>query len=298
MANPGKNDGSRNSYARVEAALEKTERGVTDAVPEQFHMFEEEQYDENLGEDFEDTPWVPPSVELAEEYKRKRIYKEGIGDWYTLKITHVADLGVGLPLYFQFVKSAANYLLICTILSVPLFVYAMSGTNIPSQIQDSIGLYKLTFGNVGANPLSQSYFKDSNCTVNIATPGSTCIHFYGNEITSINASYIITAFELLQVIIFYFVLMFLRSKTKTFKLSTERQVCSVTDYSIMCRNVPPDCTEEMLVGHFSRLYPLDKPDWRGRPPLEGAKPVEDFDNTGYINVIIFQYNIFLTFNVY
>ena len=49
---------------------------------------------------------------------------------------------------------------------------------------------------------------------------------------------------------------------------------------MLVRNVPPDVTIEDLIEHFSKLYPLDKPDWYRRPPIEGAEKVKFFDNSG------------------
>ena len=171
-------------------------------------------------------------------------------------------------------------MLICTFLSLPLLLFATTGSRIPQQAQDGLGLYRLTFGNVGADPLSKTYASTTACHNNIvSTINGTCIHFYGNELTSLNASYVVTALEIVQIFLFYAVLAFLHSKTKTFKLSTERELASVTSYAIMVRNIPPDTTEEQLVAHFTRLYPLDKRDWMDRPVLEDAKPVNDFDNT-------------------
>lgn len=31
--------------------------------------------DENLGEDFDSTPWLPPSIDLAKKYKRDNIFR-------------------------------------------------------------------------------------------------------------------------------------------------------------------------------------------------------------------------------
>lgn len=54
----------------------------------------------------------------------------------------------------------------------------------------------------------------------------------------------------------------------------------------MVTNLPPNTTSKELVRHFSNLYQLDSPDWRKRPPLLDAQPVNDIATTGkdiYLN---------------
>ena len=41
----------------------------------------------------------------------------------------------------------------------------------------------------------------------------------------------------------------------------------------MVRDLPPDCSHDQLLSHFSNLYGLNAPDWQNRPPLQGAHPV-------------------------
>ena len=242
----------------------------------------------------QETPWVPPSLELAEEYKKRNIYGEGILDIWNVDITKVADLGIGVPLYFQFIKSAVILMVVCSILSIPVLIFATHGNQIPSLAQDGFGIYKYTFGNIGANTASVNYANSSACTANIPVNNGTCIHFYGYELTSLNASYIVTLMEMLQVLLFFCVVLYLRSVMKTFRLKAERQICSITDYAIMLRGIPPDTTDAQLIGHFSRLYPLDRPDWMGRPPVEACLPVDSFGNTDdvmYYNTWVAEANV-------
>ena len=49
---------------------------------------------------------------------------------------------------------------------------------------------------------------------------------------------------------------------------------TVTDYTVMVRNLPSDVTFEQILSHFSNLYNLNIVDWQGRPPIEGCHPVK------------------------
>ena len=107
------------------------------------------------------------------------------------------------------------------------------------------------------------------------------MHLPGDvELTLSQASSILTACEFLQIFCFFAVVWALAHRVKVMKREASRATCSVSDYSIMVRDVPTDVTEKELIAHFSGLYPLDIPDWRQRPPLDGAAPVDNVQNSG------------------
>ncbi len=41
-----------------------------------------------------------------------------------------------------------------------------------------------------------------------------------------------------------------------------------------------DGDDNEVVEHFNKLYPLDKPDWKGRWVVEGVQPVQNSENSG------------------
>jgi len=63
--------------------------------------------DENLGEDFEQTPWLPPMIEKAKDFKRKAIYHGGEVRLDGISLADAPDLGAGVSLYFLFAKVMA-----------------------------------------------------------------------------------------------------------------------------------------------------------------------------------------------
>ena len=137
-------------------------------------------------------------------------------------------------------------------------------------------------GNLGYNPESATYNEDAAC---VHTVNTTCIHLPGDvELTLSEASSILTLCEFLQIICFFSVVWALGHRTKGMKKEASRATCAVSDYSLMVRNIPTDITEKELIDHFSSLYPLDVPDWRKRPPLDGAAPVDNVLNTGHASL--------------
>lgn len=178
-------------------------------------------------------------------------------------------------MYFQFLKSMTVCLFLMTILSVPCIVFAFSGDRIPVTERDITNLYMLTLGNIGYNPASPTYTIDSTCkSVSPTGVNETCIHVFGLEYSLVNASSVLTACEILQILVFFITICHVHRKTLRFEKENDRLFTSVTSYAVMVLNVPHDCAPDELVLHFSHLYPLDGPDWRGRPALMGARPVQ------------------------
>ena len=135
-----------------------------------------------------------------------------------IQVCKAADLGQGVSLYFQFVKSMSIAMLFGTLLSLPALIFAYSGSRIPPQDRDAMGFYHFMLGNIGYSVISPTYATDSACThsQNINAT-SSCIHIFDNkyELTLTTVGSILTLCE----VVFYFVFMsaviflFLRMKS-------------------------------------------------------------------------------------
>lgn len=235
--------------------------------------------EERLDEDFLSTPWRIPSVEAAKEYKFAEVYRGGESNMAAVNVTAAAELGVGVRMYFQFIKSMGVALLLMTLLTVPLVAFALKGNGISLEDQDPLSLYRFSLGNVG-NPSVKFSSDDYTLNATIAT-------FYGQTFSYGDASFLITLCEVLQIIIFLIVILHLKRKLHHFNnQELTKNTVSVTSYAIYVENLPEEVNEEELVKHFSDLYPLDKQDWKKRPPVEDSRPVQNCDNTGdpiYVN---------------
>eukprot|EP01038_Epipyxis_sp_PR26KG_P012379 gene12379-16606_t len=236
--------------------------------------------EEHLDDDFEETPWLPPSIEKAKEYKQNIVYRGGDIPMHSLNIVEAPDLGPGVTLYFQFALSMAVAMFFMTLLSIPTLVFAYNGQRIPEADRDAFGLYRLSMGNIGYDQSSTNYRNLSTCTSVIAQySNETCIKIGGSiEISLIDAGGIMTACEFLQVIIFLLVMFHLYRKV--ISIEGKKLDTAISDYSIQVKGIPSNTTEKELLHHFSNLYQLNKPDWRGRPALEDASPVDSFENCG------------------
>ena len=232
--------------------------------------------DENLGENFEDTPWLPPSIDKAIEFRKKSIYHGGEIRIESLNLVSAPDLGSGTTLYFQFAFTMSICLFIMSVLSLPALVFIYSGTGVKQEDQDAFGLYKYTLGNIG----TQNYkLADSRCTSGSYAYNDTCIHYDGNEITVSEAASVMTAMEFLQIFVFVIGIVYLQHKSFSVTGRNSKSQTAIADYTVQVHNIPPDTKDWQLLQHFSDLYALDKMDWKGRPVIQGAYPVVDVSNT-------------------
>jgi hypothetical protein len=144
-------------------------------------------------------------------------------------------------------------------------------------------------GNIGYDKESPTYYQDAACssvTVPTDTTGftlyanQTCIDVMGIEVTMAQVADIITASEVLQFIMFIIVIFHLSRRTTQLHTKADVNLCTVTDFAVVVEGLPKVVRHEELLKFFSDLYPLDKPDWKERPPVSGCSPVENIDNTG------------------
>jgi hypothetical protein len=251
--------------------------------------------DENLGEDFEATPWCPPSIEKAEKYRQDNIFRQGNTRIDSVDIVNAEDLSLGVTLYFQFAMNMALCLFIMSLLSLPALIFTFHGFGISIDDQDTFGFYHYTLGNLGYfDKTLANYQSISQCVTpkytsinnepNNNNYNMTCIHFNGYELSFADTATYLTIFEVLQITVFLLgiVRLYIILLQKTTKACTTE--ISVADYSIMITKLPPDASEKELLEHFSSLYRLDAKDWKGRPIVSDAKPVELTGNSGLSSI--------------
>jgi hypothetical protein len=205
------------------------------------------------------------------------MFKGGLAPLKTVKVCHSPDLGIGVSLYFHFVRSMSICFMVMTLLSLPGIVFAWFGSRIPEADRDAIGFYHFTLGNIGYNKANANYATQSLCAnqspyMNV---NETCIHVLNTvELPMSVVGSILTLCEILQVLVFFITLAHLSRRLQQYQEELSRLTTSVTDYSVMISGLPKDASVEQVITHFSNLYPLDKPDWKNRPPLAGARPVQ------------------------
>ena len=87
--------------------------------------------EENLGENFDESPWLPPSLDKAMQHKQETVFRGGAADLRCTVVVDSPDLGVGVSMYFQFVKSLAVCMFVMSLLSIPCLLFSYNGKKIP-----------------------------------------------------------------------------------------------------------------------------------------------------------------------
>ena len=151
------------------------------------------------------TKWKPPSLEKANEYRLQSMYREGTAPLWSTDLIQASDLSRGVVLHFFFLRSVIICMCVMTLLSFPILFFCYYGSRIPLALQDPIGLYRFTLGNLGYDPTSPTYSTDSACTQipDWQVYNGTCIHLLGGELKLSEVSNIVTTFEFLQVVAFF-----------------------------------------------------------------------------------------------
>jgi len=92
--------------------------------------FISESDDEGLGDDFDATPWVAPSLERAERKRKREIVGGGKLPIWSSSLSKL-DIGLGTILYFSFLKFMIGLMAIMFFISIPSLVISYSGSRIP-----------------------------------------------------------------------------------------------------------------------------------------------------------------------
>jgi hypothetical protein len=214
----------------------------------------------------------------AWEYRLQHVYRSGQAKLGRVKLTKATDIGHGLPLYFLFVKVFAITFFLMSIFALPALVFSFYGHGTLAQEQDASSFYKLSIGNIGYNPASDNFLTKSNCTKS-HSPDMQCLTILSEEFTILQVSGILMVCEMIQVFLFLIAICSLSWAHSTIKHKLDDRTCSIIDYSVMVENIPIDTTVDELIQHFSTLYVLNQPDWKGRPAVDGAETVKHITNT-------------------
>ncbi|CAM9323183.1 unnamed protein product [Ectocarpus sp. 12 AP-2014] len=233
--------------------------------------------DEGLGEDFEDTPWVPPTVKRAEDNRAQTIYRAGKSSIWDTRLHELEDMGIGVALYFQFLKFLTGTYFVLTILSIPPLLFAVSGEGF-TEVTFFESLVLTMVGNVGSACEEDAALTEYTSGCN-STAGASQVVF-GTEYAELDISYHITAFEFLSSVFAILAIIYWRWRTNVTVGRVDENKITATDYAVYIEGLPETAGRKEIGQFFNDLYQLEAPDWKGRAPYEHAQPVFSVENTG------------------
>lgn len=213
---------------------------------------------EGLGDNYHSTPWVPPQITKAKHYREASVYGLGRAPICSTGTADLNSLGVGVTLYFRFLKYLTCIFFLMTVLAIPVMYIAAQGSRIPQRSPDLLGLSVLTIGNVG-DPNQDSAFgfvEDINSTSIFSGSNHTFVDLWGWELTAIGASYLISFVDFINVWLFIVFLVWMYRRFRKVEMWADRKNVRAADFTVFVRGLPRDTEAEQVRNHFSRLFGL------------------------------------------
>jgi hypothetical protein len=166
--------GKRTSVARLYSNVDPAM--VNDGQPRKMMSTYIDYVDEQLGDSFEDKPWLPPSAANALEFRASALYRGGKSSVWGTQLRELEDLGVGVTLYFKFLKFLIGVFTVLTLLAVPALLFSTSGAGMVSN-QDVAGFYKGFISNIGlpCEPETGIVYYTVLCNLKLALSGTAAL---------------------------------------------------------------------------------------------------------------------------
>ena len=105
--------------------------------------------EEGLGDDWAESGWVQPSSSIAKEHREDTMFHRGKGSLVHTDAKDIAELGLGISLYMQFLRQLVYVMLLMSVVSLPIMFLSSAGSRIHEEDLDTLKLATFTLGNIG-----------------------------------------------------------------------------------------------------------------------------------------------------
>ena len=253
---------------------------------------------EGLGPEYQSTPYVPPSVEQAEEHRHMNMFGSGHASICGTRAKDLEELGTGFALYFALLRGLCVTFFICSLMSIPGMVFAGIGGRL--SLIDSIEsstLGYVTIANIDQGTASTTWSNytsvnattsnaTATTTVSVVAPMSAVLSvFTGDVADPKHVAYVLTGCDC-GVVLTILIFAFWFSRQISSYEGRYKETVTASDYAIFVHGLPKDATKEEILAHFDGLYALDRPDWEHKGQCGGccgkkvARRPEDITDAG------------------
>ena len=171
------------------------------------------------------------------------------------KIHEFGTTSVGVRAMFELFISLFKLLCIAMILAIPVCVVYLAGSG-SEYVYDFTSFTKLSAASSG---LSESLQNGTD----VMNFGSLA------NFTPLQASELVSAFDFMTSLIVFLYLLYIRHYLLKIEREVKFEAALASSYTIeISDGLPEDTTETELIEHFSRLYALNKIDFRGRRKIK------------------------------
>ena len=206
---------------------------------------------EGLGEDFLDSPWVPPKMDVALEHRNIAMVAGGEASVCGFSSSQISDLGTGVGLYFKWLELfGIGFLIMSFMAIVPLFIYSLGENSSDGEmlLRDPVKLSTFSLGNNA--PCLGSGECEYNETLTV----------FGYVASRQVQSNFITATDFMYTLVFMLLIFIFKRKIAN-SVDDERFSSDASEYAIYVQGLPADATSHEIRDHFNDLYSLNQPDW-------------------------------------
>jgi hypothetical protein len=237
---------------------------------------------ENLGPDFEETPWKVPEYDKAAQQKAENMFEQGKSSLCNLTARRLQKLGVGIRLYFEIASLFSALMFGAALLSIPALILYSGGAGIENS---NLGAFSLAALSAGMYAPSQ-YQSLNNGTLTPFYRQET--NFGSSKIERWRATYMVSGLDFVVSVVFFAAYFRLRNYVDKTNDLVDLQTTTTSDFSVeIYKGLPPDTTEDEVLEHFSSLYCLDKVDIRGRPAIsKKGKETKSVDQEGIVKPVM------------
>jgi hypothetical protein len=218
--------------------------------------------------------WMEPDEEKALLYWEKQTFQAGEGSVMKTGTKEMSEMGVGLTLYFDFLRLLCWFFLAASFLVTPVIILNLSGEGIDEYGVDAAMLVYTTLGNQGVDlqamePAAAASYCTKNPTIwgcdyllggeeKNATIGSDVkISLFGALPTAVKSEIlglICMATDFLYSMLFMLVFAKFRESIKKAVADADEMIISASDYAIMVTGLPGSATERSIIQHFNSRY--------------------------------------------
>jgi hypothetical protein len=200
--------------------------------------------------------WDYPDERAGQRHREKMLFKGGDADVWSTTIAEMGEMGVGMSLYFIFLKKLCWFFFMATILSLPALALNWGGRGITEDLADPMMLVHTTVANQG---LTLDNMEIGYCLEHESICNGTTRSVYGMEVPSNYVAYTVTACDLLYSMCFLWFMFSFRRRIHKEVGRADADNITADDYGIFVRGLPRDASETNVLDHFSNRYELDMP---------------------------------------
>ena len=216
---------------------------------------------EGLGEDFETTPYVPPSKKVALLHRDNMVFRRGQSRVCSKEnANQFAELGEAMVLYFHLLECLIGTFWILVIVGFPLVWANVSGTEVSDLLQQD---------NEPSLMSLLALFTIANAP--IRSGNTTTLSILGRPMAAESGGgilvFVVSMCYLVLLVAWVAIELALNHRSSMLGQSGHASIISAREYTVEVNGLPPDATDTEIIDHFSKLYNLQEPDFQHRPMI-------------------------------